>query len=94
MQAFPLAIRRDVGEADCVGVRDGRRQRPAGWRRRNCSACGRNGAVKAHHEIFLAVADEAADPEDLAATKLEIDVMHRPAAKLRVRDERLDGGPA
>ena len=80
-QAFLAAIRGNVGDADGVGVgdlREGRSPRLATVREHaELVGIGGDGAVEAHHEVLLPVPDEAADPEDLAATQLEIDVMRR-----------------
>ena len=91
-QAFLASIGRNVGDADGVGVGDlGEGRAPHGGAIREYAelfGLRRDGAVEAHHEVFLPVADEAADPEDFAAMELEIDVDRARGAKaLRLEDE-------
>ena len=91
-QALLTAIRGNVGDAEGVGVgdfREGRSPRLAAVREHaELVGIGGDGAVEAHHEVLLPVPDEAADPEDLAATQLEIDVMRRRCAESpRPQDE-------
>src|SRR5262249_7608391 len=47
-----------------------------------------DGAVKAHHEVFLSMADEPADPEDFSSIELEIDIDRcRSAKTFHLEDE-------
>ena len=54
------------------------------WRAR-----GREGAVEAEQQILLALPDEAADAEHLAATELDVDVAHHAGREARDRNDRL-----
>ena len=91
-QAFLASIGRNVGDADGVGVGDfcegSAAHRGAVGEHAELFGLGANGAVKAHHEVFLPMPDEAADPEDFSAMQLEIDVNRAPGAKaFRLEDE-------
>ena len=91
-QAFLASIRGDVGDAGLVGLRhrcEGRAPHGSSLGEyAELFRLGADGAVKAHHEVFLTMPDKAADPEDLSARELEIDV-NRPcgAEAFRLKNE-------
>ena len=91
-QAFLASIGWNVGDAECVGVGDFRERSVAHGgaigEHAELFGLGANGAVEAHHEVFLSMPDEAANPENLSAMELEIDVNRSPGAKaFRLEDE-------
>jgi hypothetical protein len=91
-EPFLAAIGRKVCDADCVRVGDlGEGCAPdAGSVRERAElfGLGANGAVEAHHEVFLSMADETADPKDFSTVEIEIDIGGARGAKsLCLEDE-------
>src|SRR3984957_2773443 len=91
-QDFLASIGWNVGDTDSVGVGDLCERNAAHGHaigeHAELFGLGANGAIETHHEVFLSMSNEAANPENLSTMEVEIDVNRSPGAKaFRLEDE-------